>query len=84
MLGKGSAPRGGRALGQAPQGHGDGPEPDRVQGVFGQGSQTHGLILGWSCVEPVGLGDLCGSHPTWDILWFYDFSVCVVSPEKAF
>jgi len=29
----------------------------------------HGLNFGWSCVElRVGLGDLCGSLPTWDVL----------------
>lgn len=38
-------------------------------GVFEQHSQTHGLILGWSCVEPGAvLSGLCGSLPTWKIL----------------
>jgi len=40
--------------------------------VFGQHSQTCGLISGWSSVKPgVGLDDPCGSFPTQDILWFY-------------
>ena len=67
-LGKGSAPRGGRALGQAAQGSGHGTEPDRDQ-AFGHCSQTQGLVLGWFCEEPgVGLSDPWGSLPSQDIL----------------
>ena len=37
----------------------------RVQGVFGQCSQTQDWDFGWCCVEPgVGLSDPCGSLPT--------------------
>jgi len=40
-----------------------------AQGVLGHCSQTQGLISRWSCVESgVGLCDLYGSLPTWDIL----------------
>uniref|UniRef100_A0A8C3C3U0 3-hydroxyanthranilate 3,4-dioxygenase n=1 Tax=Cairina moschata TaxID=8855 RepID=A0A8C3C3U0_CAIMO len=39
-LGKGSAPRGGRALRQAPQGSGHSTEPAGVQELFRQSSQT--------------------------------------------
>ena len=82
VLGKGSAPRGGRALGQAPQGSGQGTESDRIQEAFGQHSQAFGLILGWSCMEPgVGLHDPCGFLATQDILRFYEsqvvFFVCL-------
>ena len=48
------------------------PNAARVQRVFGQCSQTHGLIFGWSCVEPgVGFDDLYQCLPTWDILWCF-------------
>lgn len=60
MLGKSFSRRSGRAPGQASQGRGHSTEPDRVQEVFGQHSQTHGLICGWSCVDSgVGLLDPC-------------------------
>ena len=67
VLGKGSAPRGGRALGQAAQRQG--PESARVQEAFGQGSQMYGLIFWWSCVKPgVGLSDPCRFLVASDIL----------------
>lgn len=38
-------------------------------------TKSEGLIFGWSCVGPeVGLDDLCGFLPTWNISWFYDDS----------
>jgi len=49
-----------------------------VQGVFGQCFQTYSLQFRWSSVEQnVGLNDLCGSFPTWNILFLlppYAFS----------
>ena len=49
-----------RAVGMAPSA--------RVQGDFGQLSQTEGLDFGWCCEEPeVGLGDPSKSPPTWDV-----------------
>lgn len=40
-------------------------QPQAVQGVFEQHSQTQGLDFGWCCVEPgVGLDGPCGSLPT--------------------
>lgn len=41
-------PDGGWALEQAPQGSDHSTKPDRVQGVFGQHSQAHVLIVGGS------------------------------------
>ena len=43
-------PEGG-GMEQAAQGSGHGPKPDRVQGAFGQQSQTQSLNSGWSLVE---------------------------------
>lgn len=46
-----------------------------AQGVFGQSSQTLGLNIGWSCVEPrVGLNDLCGSLSPRDVPFLYKYS----------
>lgn len=42
---------GGWVLEQAPQGSSHSNEPARVQ-VFGQHSQTQGLVFGCSCTEP--------------------------------
>ena len=43
-------------------------------------SQTQGLDLGWSCVEPgAGLSDPYGYIPIWDILWFYEFILRKIS-----
>ena len=56
------------STGQDPQGSRS-TKPVGVQEVFGQCSQTYGLIFGWSCVElGIGLNDPCGSLPTQDIL----------------
>ena len=61
VKGKVLHPEGGRALEQAPHGSGHVTEPAGVQEAFGQWSQTHGLIFGWSCEEPgVGLDESCG------------------------
>ena len=68
MLGEGSSPESG--------GHGTGcpamrsqPQAARVQGAFGQHSQTYSLNVGWSCVEPgTGLYDPCGPFTNRDIL----------------
>ena len=43
---------GGWALEQAHQGSDHSTKPDRVQGVFGQYSQAHGVIIGVSCAGP--------------------------------
>ena len=53
------------------------PQAARAQGVFGQCSQTYGLIFGWFCVQSgIGLSDPYGSLPMdmdpWAIPWFYD------------
>lgn len=46
-----------------------------AQGAFGQHSQTQGLNVGWSCVEPeAGFDDSCRSLPTWEILWLNDLA----------
>jgi len=53
----------------------------RVQGAFGQHSQTQGLNVGQLCVEPgVGHYDPCVSLPTWDILLFCGSKSAVVLP----
>jgi len=59
--------------GSAPEdwGYGAGHSPELLgaQGAFGHSSQTYGLDIGWSYVEPrVGLNDPRGSSPTPDIL----------------
>ncbi|KAJ7404154.1 hypothetical protein WISP_147168 [Willisornis vidua] len=52
----------GSSLEQASQGSGHGTNPDRDQEVFGQHSQSYGVILGVSCVGPgFGLDDPDGS-----------------------
>lgn len=39
-----------------------------IQEGSGQCSHRHGLVFGWSCAEPDGLSDPCGSLPAQDIL----------------
>ena len=60
-------PEGGWALEQAPQGSGHSTKPGRIQEMFGQCSQAHGVILGVSCSKSwtgVGLDGPYGSLPT--------------------
>lgn len=45
------------------------------------------LILGWVCADlRVGIDDLCGSHPTQDILWFSPacISSCLLLASQRF
>jgi len=52
-----------------PQHTGHDIRPSGVKKTFGQCSQTQGLSFEWSPVDPgVGLGDPCGSLPTYLIL----------------
>ena len=61
--------KGWSGLEQAPQSSGHGTGPVGIHEVFGQCSQTYGLIFGCCFVEPgVGLSDPYGSLPTRDAL----------------
>ena len=72
ISGKGSSPERCWVLEQPPQGTSHG-STTRVQGEFGQHSQTWDLNFGCSCVEPgFGLDDPCASFPTQDISRFCD------------
>jgi len=67
ILGKGCLV-GLQALEWASQGSGYSPELLEFKECW-DSALRHGLNFGWSCVElRVGLGDLCGSLPTWDVL----------------
>ena len=45
------------------------PQDAGIQEPFGKYPQKCSLNFGWSCVEPgAGLGDLCESLPSWNIL----------------
>ena len=74
-----SSPEGDWALEQAPQRSRHGTNLAGILEVSKQCTQTHGLIFGWSYVEPqVWLDDPYRSLPTWDILQFCYFGLSTV------